>query len=120
MKRLLPILILAALSTAYADDVARKQWEDKLSLLTNGMTRTQVEAIFPVYTNEMPRNIAGGGSYNLSYALDDNTEIALCYSEVDISASTGKLELVGQNQSNRLLKVFGLNDRMVFGEKHNK
>ena len=117
MKRLLPILILAALSTAYADDVARKQWEDKLPLLTNGMNRDQVEAIFPVYTNEMPRNIAGGGSYNLSFALDANTEIALCYSEVEISAS-GKQVLVGQNQSNRLIKVIGLYDRTMRGEEN--
>ena len=119
MKRLLPILILAALHTAYADDAARKLWEQKLPLLTNGMTRAQVEAIFPAYTNDMPRIVAGGGSYNLAYALDANTEITLCYSEMDISAVTGKQVLVGQNQSNHLIKVLGLYDRMVHDEGHN-
>ena len=117
LRRLLTILILTALQTAYAGDAARQLWEQKLPLLTNGMTRAQVEGIFPVYTNEMPRSVAGGGSYNLAYALDANTEIALCYSEVEISAS-GIQALVGQNQSNRLIKVLGLYDRTMRGEEN--
>jgi hypothetical protein len=101
MKRLWSILIVATLHTAYADDVARKQWESKITLLTNGMTRAQVELIFPTNNSKGKFTFGGGGAYTVSYALDDTTEIALNYDDSPLLEAPA---------SNRLLKVIGLRD----------
>ena len=104
MKRFLPILILAALHTVYADDAERKQWEERLPLLSNGMTRAQVEQIFPTNNSNGQIMCAGGGAYTLFYALDDKTEIALSYDDTVRDEATA---------SNRLLKVIELRNISV-------
>ena len=111
MKRLWIILILATLHTAYADDAARKQWEDKITLLTNGMTRAQVEEIFPIYPGAR-RTLAFGGGYGFTYSIDSETTISLSY---DYSGhqtdSFGKTN--AYKPSNRLLGVLGLGSNIV-------
>ena len=112
MKRLWPILILAALHTAYADDAARKQWEDKIALLTNGMTRAQVEEIFPIYPGPQ-RTIGSGGGYSFTYNVDSETTISLSYDYSGHQADSSGNTINAYNPSNRLLGVFGLGSNIV-------
>ena len=112
MKILLPILILATLHTAYADDAARKQWEDKLPLLTNGMTRAQVEEIFPIYPGPQ-RTLGSGGGYGFTYNIDSETTISLSYDHSGHQRDASGKTINAYNPSNRLLGVFGLGENIV-------
>ena len=112
MKRLLAILILAALHTAFADDAARKQWEDKLPLLTNGMTRAQVEEIFPIYPGPQ-RTLGSGGGYGFTYNIDSETTISLSYDHSGHQRDSSGKTINAYNPSNRLLGVFGLGSNIV-------
>ena len=112
MKILLAILILAALHTAYADDATRKQWEDKLPLLTNGMTRAQVEEIFPIYPGPQ-RTLGSGGGYGFTYNIDSETTISLSYDHSGHQRDASGKTINAYNPSNRLLGVFGLGSNIV-------
>lgn len=110
MKRLLPILILVALHSACADDAANKSWETRLGLLTNGMTRAQVEAIFPD-AGGIQRLMSSGSGYSITYNIDDDTAISLAYDYTGYQTDSEGKTIYAQNPSNRLGKIHGLLDQ---------
>ena len=112
MKRLWSILILATLHSVYADDAARKQWEIKITLLTNGMTRAQVEEIFPIYPGAQ-RTLGSGGGYGFTYSIDSETTISLSYDYSGHQTDPSGKTIDAYNPSNRLLGVFGLGANIV-------
>jgi len=74
MKTLVYILMLTAIPLLHAEEASREKWETKLSLLTNGMTRTEVERILPQGSG-MRGVFSSGSGYTIIYNLD--TEASL-------------------------------------------
>ena len=106
MKKWILVLLLASSSASYADNAARKQWEDKLALLTNGMVQSQVEAIFPMAGAQ--RLIESAGSYTLIYNVDAETAITLRYDYSGNQMEAHGKTSASQNPDNRLIGTMGL------------
>ena len=103
---ILMLLLIVTSSAAYADDAARKQCEDKLVLLTNGMTRFQVEEIFPMAGTQ--RFIESADSYTLIYNIDNETAITLRYDYSENQMEAHGKASAAQNPDNRLIGTMGL------------
>lgn len=111
MKKWIFALLLAASSAAFADEAARKQWEDKIVLLTNGMTRSQVEAIFPIAGGQ--RMIESSDSYTLTYNVDGETVVTLRYDYSGNQMAAHGNVAAAQNPDNRLIGTLGLSASML-------
>ena len=101
--------MLAAAPLLHAEDTSREKWEAKLSSLTNGMTRAEVEKILPQGAG-MGGLFGSGSGYTIIYNLDDSTAVSLSYDYTGRKRNAVGQTIDAQNPSNRLTRVNGLLD----------
>ena len=107
MTRIAFIGMLACIPSIFAQDIGHKKWQHKVSMLTNGMQRAQVEQLFP-HSGGLERIQAEGGGYTITYNIDEYTAIRLAYDYDGSSNGADVSTAVPCSPSNRLQALRGL------------